>query len=253
MKRKKDVALLNRCKIQLSLVGLALLLTLSGCGGGGAEMPETYAVGDDSMPALGTVGVPGAEGTTFTTEQGEEGEPVTYVYGGLVSGGAEAEIYVDVLTADGTCSVIDESGVIQEAPDFTAEEGSVLVGKNTQAEDGILQVALQWTADSCTVTVSVVEGLQVSEPKDEPTITVTQAVDSIESMSPALLGLEGTSMEDYLVYPQDGYVLVDGETCYQMNVYSKDHSIQETCMLTLDGKTLYRLDRETGQVEQVKG
>lgn len=83
-------------------------------------MPEAYAVGDDSMPALGTVGVPGAEGTTFTAEQGEEGGSVAYVYGGLVSGGAETKIYVDALTAD-----------------------------------------------SCAVTVSVVEGLQVSGPQHE--------------------------------------------------------------------------------------
>ena len=253
MKRKKDVALLNRWKIRPALIGLALLLALSGCGGGGAEMPETYAVGDDSLPALGTVGGPGAEGTTFTTEESDDGSSVTYVYSGLVSGGAEAEIYVDALTADGTCSVIDESGVIQEAPDFTAEEGSVLVGKNTQAGDGILQAALQWTADSCTVTVSVAEGLQVTEPQDEPTITLTQAVDCIKSTEPSQLGLTGTSMADYLVYPQDGYVLVDGEACYQMNIYSQDHSIQETCMLSLDGRTLYRLDQATGQVEQVNG
>ena len=253
MKRKKDVAVLNRWKKRLPLLGLGLLLTLTSCGGGGEKMPEAYAVGEDSMPALGTVGVPGAEGTTFAAEESEDGSTITYVYSGLVSGNKEAEIYVDALTADGSCSVIDESGIIQDPPDFSAEEGSVLVGKNTQAEDGILEVGLQWTADSCTVTVSVAEGLQVSEPQPKPSLNVTQAVGTIESMSPSSLGLQGTSMSEYYVYPQEGYVLVDGQTCYQLSGYNKEHSIQETCMLSLDGQNLYRLNQETGQVEQLKG
>ena len=252
MKNKKDVAIVNRGKKGVPLLLVLLLLTLCGCGGGD-KMPETYGVGEDSLPALGMVGVPGGEGTTFTVEESEDGDITTYVYGGLVSGGTEAEIYVDALTADGSCSVIDESGIIQDPPDFTAEEGSVLVGKNTQAEDGILEIGLQWTADSCTVTVSVVEGIQVSEPPTLPTLNVTQAVDTIESIAPSELGLQGTSMSDYLVYPQDGYVLVDGQTCYQLDVYDKTHSIRETCMLSLDGQSLYRLNQETGQVEQVRG
>ena len=103
------------------------------CGGGGQHARSGYG------------GRPRRGGDTFAAEESEDGSTITYVYSGLVSGNKEAEIYVDALTADGSCSVIDESGIIQDPPDFSAEEGSVLVGKNTQAEDGILEVGLQWT------------------------------------------------------------------------------------------------------------
>lgn len=244
----------------LPLLGMTALLFLSGCGGDSASLPETYAVGEESMPALGMVGAVGTEGTTFTApgdeEENEEGseeesKTLSYVYSGLSSGRAEAEIYVTALMVNYDYKAIDEEGIIQEAPDFSTEEGSVLLGKNTEAGDGILQLALQWTADSCTVDVSFVEGLQVSEPKPLPSLTVTEAVDTIEGLSPSQLGLEGTSMDAYLVYAREGYVLVDGEACYQLDVYNEDHSIQETCLLSLDGQLLYSLDRSTGQITEL--
>lgn len=240
------------------LPALALLLgfALGGCGGGAAEPPEAYGIDEDSLPALGMVGRPGTEGTTFTAEEAEEGESATYVYGGLSDGGAEAKIYVNALTTDYGCSIIDESGtVLSEPVDFSVEEGSVLIGKNTEAGDGIFQVSLQWTAESCTVSVSVAEGLQVTQPQEEmplgTALTTQEAVESIESLSPQTLGLDGASMEGYFVYAQDGYVMVDGQACYLMNVYDEDHAIRESCLLSLDGQKLYLLDRETGQVRPV--
>ena len=58
-------------------------------------------------------------------------------------------------------------------------------------------------------------------------------------------------MSEYLVYARDGYVMVDDQACFVMDIYDQKHAIQETCLLTLDGKKLYRLDRATQQVTEL--
>ena len=41
-------------------------------------------------------------------------------------------------------------------------------------------------------------------------------------MPPSQLGLPGDSMEDYTIFPIDGFVKVDGLDCRRFNVYDKN-------------------------------
>lgn len=230
----------------------ALTLLLGSCGGK-EEPPEAYTVGEESLPALGTVGEEQTESLSFTSETDEESGETQYIYSGLSAGGEEAKVYVEQLVQNYECSVIDDTGTIQsQEPDYSAEEGTVLVGKNTQSGDGIFQVELQWNQDSCTISTAILEGMQVTEPEEEEGLTTEEAVDTIEKSSTELLGLPGASMEEYLVYAKDGYVMVDDEACFLLDIYDQDHAYQQTCLLSLDGKHLYRLDRVTQEVTQLQ-
>ena len=232
-------------------LGAVLALLLSGCGNGSAALPETYTIGEESLPALGEIGEPGGEGTACTPGEETQDGSTTYLYTGLASGGAAAQTYVSALVADYGCSVIADDGTIQEEPDFSAEEGDVFVGKDTQTEDGVFRVEVKWSADSCTVSVSLQEGVQVRE-AESVSLTMEEAVQAVEEMSPQTFGLPGTSMKDYFVYARDGYVMVDEQACFCLDIYDSEHAIQSTCMLSLDGQQLYLLDGETQQVKQLK-
>ncbi|HIY21899.1 MAG TPA: hypothetical protein H9841_08370 [Candidatus Flavonifractor merdigallinarum] len=240
-------------KLLILGLSLALAVMLGSCGDKKEPLPETYTEGEDSLPALGMAGDEEEEqqqSLTVTSETDEESGETKYVYTGLSAGGAEAKSYVDQLVQNYGCSVIDDTGTVQAEPDFSAEEGTVLVGKDTESESGIFQVQLQWNQDSCTVSTAILEGLKVAEPEEEG-LTTEEAVQAIENSSTQVLGLPGTSMSEYLVYARDGYVMVDDQACFVMDIYDQKHAIQETCLLTLDGKKLYRLDRATQQVTEL--
>ena len=46
-----------------------------------------------------------------------------------------------------------------------------------------------------------------------------EALDYVRGLPPALLGLEGSSMEDYRIYALDGMALIDGIPCIPVGVY----------------------------------
>ena len=77
-------------------------------------------------------------------------------------------------------------------------------------------------------------------------MTYVDAVDFIKSLSPATLGLEGSSMADYSVYPMDGAVLVDGILCLKLQAYPPHEETQAnviggTYLLSGDKAHLYLL------------
>ena len=58
------------------------------------------------------------------------------------------------------------------------------------------------------------------------------------------LGLSGSDMSSYLLFPEEGIVMVDGMPCYCINAYGReDHQILDTYLVSEDGSGLYRLDR----------
>ena len=88
-------------------------------------------------------------------------------------------------------------------------------------------------------------------------MTTTETLEYIRRFTPASLGLSGQSMDDYEIYAADNVVLVDGYTCSELSVYSKDASagtndIEGWFLLSRGSdRTLFRLDRETGELTKL--
>jgi hypothetical protein len=79
-------------------------------------------------------------------------------------------------------------------------------------------------------------------------------MEQIRSMSPAHLGLSGDSMDDYTIFPIDGFVKVDGLDCRRFNVYSKHDpgSIAATYFFSVDQQHIYMLNPTDNSVSTIK-
>lgn len=92
------------------------------------ELPETIMVGETSIAGM----------TLGADESGalaEKSKLVIYRYTNLVDAGKAAETYVGQLAAESPAfSVVDEEFVRTDRPDFTAEEGMVLMARNVPVE-----------------------------------------------------------------------------------------------------------------------
>lgn len=235
------------------------------------ELPLMYTLGETEVHALPVWG----ESTVYLEEQeapaveedtGEEvPEPtaVTYRYEALSSPGTIASVYITLLTAQdvGFSQVDEELTRIEEPEEPAVEAGSVQLAKNAPEEGKALSIQLDWTAELCTVTADLVDG-RVKDPPPPVTpagpsaLTADQALEYIQSLEPAALGLEGTSMEDYDLLLQDGSVLIDNNPCVRINAYrvssqTGTNEIGGNYFLSLDGAHVYRLDVDSNSVEEL--
>lgn len=247
--KKKALALLFA--VTLPFLGL-----LTGCGKDDkTALPETYQIGEDAAPAL-RLGE--QEGTLEDADTPEEGEVVAYAYtyGGLSDAKALANAYAALLTSEeNSFTVVDEEGYQAELPDFSQEEGTVYLAKPSAVEGKLFEVSVAWKEGQCEVAITQPEGEILKAEVVDP-MTLPDAVDYIRSLSPVDLGLTGSSMADYNIYPSMGAVFVDGSACLELNIYSKENvsetnDIQGTYLLTGDKKHLYRLDRVAGTVVEI--
>lgn len=242
------------------LAACLCLCLLAGCGGDkeeegetGSELPTEYSVGEGSVAALSL-----AEGSSAALRT-----VTTYRYEGLENAGSTVSSYVKQLGGEESgFSVVDEEYVVADSPDFTQPEGQVLLAKNLEGteeapvENRLIYVRITWSEDSCTVEADEADG-QVTTPPPPPSgMTLIEAQDYLSSLSPAALGLSGESMKEYSIYTMNGAVLVDGNPCVRLNVYSNDND-QHTnelvgCFLMNgNGTHLYRLDPESNTVEEL--
>lgn len=226
----------------------ALCLPLAACGdeAGAPEPPAAYEIGGEHIPSLDeSLGEEGYELTAAEAPvEGAEPEAYQYTYAGLPSGGLAVGEYAALLTGeDYGFEPVDGTGGAAEAPDYTAEEGAVVLARPAEEEGRILRLSLAWTATGCTVELERPAG-SVARPAQP--MTNNDAVAFLKELSPTQLGLEGESMGPYLVYPVEGQVLVDGVPCLRLNVYLRDgaqvNRIVGTYMLTGDRRHLYRLE-----------
>ena len=226
---------------------LTALLLLAGCGGGngGAALPESYTVGEESSPALNTLVTLNSD-AQFQQTQDEESDSVTYLYSQLTSGSETAQTYTQALETD--CGYTIEPDAEGGSVDFSASSGQVLAVHETEDPEEVLLLTIQWEETSCSVTPSLTPADQLPQPES---VTLKQAVEHIQSVPPEQLGLSGKA-EDYLFVPQDGTVLLDDQPCYCVNVYQRQpYQILESFLLTLPDLQIYRLDRESGQATPV--
>lgn len=225
------------------LLAACLALALCACGGENAAMPETYQVTkDETLPAFGqALPEETQDGLAYTPlEEGEGDEGVTsYQYTGLTNGGVAVESYVSDLTANYGCQVIDEENTVTQPPDYTQEEGSVTVGKDSEDESGLCVLTLTWTGVSCTVERTFQAGESIQQPQN---LSLTDAADEVKDY----LRSQGYASDDYVVWADEGLVRLDNIVCIQVKVYTADeHAIQNTYLVAAQGGDIYLLDRDS--------
>lgn len=254
------------------------------------ELPLMYKLGETEVHALPVWG----ESTVYLEEdpvplidpppveeeppagdaEGEEGakdekpeeppEPtvVAYRYEGLSSPGTLAGVYTTLMTAEdvGFSRVDRELTRVEEEP-LPVEAGTVRLAKNAPEDGKAMCILLEWTEELCTVTVDLVDGRVKNPPQPESPMgpvgmSADQIVDYMGSLNPAVLGLEGTTMDDYELLLQDGSVLIDGNPCVRVNAYGTDrqtgtNTIGGNYFISLDGSHIYRLDVASDTVSEL--
>lgn len=231
-----------------------ILLALSGCKGNKNTPPESFQIGEDSAPALH---LPDGGGILDdSTQPGEDGQGgYTYTYQELPDAAALAEEYAALLTQeDSGFSPVDGELAETDLPDFTREEGTVSLVKPSVQEGRLLQIDLAWSQGQCVVTVSTPEGELKPQPDPSEAMTLREAVEYLQTLSPARLGLDpDRAMSDYVIYPKTGAVFVDGVPCLELDLYQRnpeDTLDFVACYLVSgDKRNLYRLDYATNTVE----
>lgn len=258
-------------------------------------LPTEIPIGDD-------VSIKGMElGADESGALYEKAKTITYTYSNLVDAGKAAETYVGQLAAESPAfSVVDEEFVrLRDKPDYTTEEGMVLLARNvpvpapeatdppeTESPEGtedpdvsaeptpepepepteepityVHTVRITWSPGVCVVTADEQVGKVTSPPPAASTakhpVTQRGAVQQLEKMNPADLGLPGDSMDLFEVIPMAATEEVNGVPCIRMHVYS-DHNaaasndFMECYLLSLDAEHLYHLNLETNEITELE-
>lgn len=198
-------------------------------------------------------------------EEEEPAEPtaVGYRYEGLSSPGTLVDVYTTLMTAKdvGFSQVDGELTRFEEPEPLAVERGTVRLAKNAPEDGKAMCILLEWTEELCTVTADLVDGRVKSPPAPVTPmgpvgLSTDQIMDYMASLNPAVLGLEGTTMENYELLIQDGSVLIDGNPCVRVNAYGTDqrtgtNTIGGNYFISLDGSHLYRLDVASDTVSEL--
>lgn len=192
---------------------------------------EAYTVGEDTVASLDTILAEGegellALRTTPEKSKAEEEGRLTYIYE-LTNYASVVNRYLDlVLGGEVGFSLADESYLIQEErPELVDEEGALMVAKASVVEGKVFQLVIGWSQENnmLAVRVSTPEGqLRQPEPEKEPQpASLQEQLDTIQTMNPSQLGLEGRSMDQYVVLSTTGFVKVDDILCRRFTIYEK--------------------------------
>jgi len=227
-------------KTSFFLAAVLLLNLFTACGGKGDEPPATYAIGDDEVVSLDSIIDEGAAvlsaieaPTEAAISMGEE--QYVYHYRQIDDPAEMAEEYIRVLCGTEQGFVMTDEGNQQlaEEPNLELLSGQVILEKKSATEPAegesakIFQVVVAWSEFSIAIRTSHQEGTilppPVPEEEEEPVVTaVMEQLDYFNSLQPRDIGLEGDNMGDYMVYPKEGWVLVDSFSCRELTVYLED-------------------------------
>lgn len=221
----------------------AALCVLTACGGGDAPLEvytldgtEQTVVALDSILAEGEAVMTSIDAPTDEAAQAGLELSHTYHYKQMEDPAALAARYISVLrTEQGFTPIDDENHQLAEEPDLETLSGSLTLAKALESSDSekkLFRVIVAWSEYAVAVQVSQVPGRILPPPEPEtpaeeeasqPTSMMEQ-LDYFNSLNPEKLGLVGNDMNDYMVYPQQGWVLVDGIYCREIMVYLEDQA-----------------------------
>ena len=219
----------------------ASLCVLTACGGGDAPL-EVYTLGEgeetvvalDSILSEGEAVLSSINAPTDAAAQAGLDQSHTYHYKQMEDPAALAARYISVLRGEqGFTPIDDMNQQLAEEPDLETLSGSMTLGKKMETSDDtrkIFRVVVGWSEYAVAVQVAAVDGRILPPPEPEksseaeasqPTSMMEQ-LDYFNTLNPEKLGLTGNDMNDYMVYPQQGWVLVDGISCREIMVYLAD-------------------------------
>ena len=251
----------------LLTAGAALCL-LTACGDSGAPL-EAYTLGEggetvvalDSILAEGEAVMSSIDAPTDAAAQAGLPESHTYHYRQMEDPAALAARYIGVLRSEeqGFTPIDEQNRRLAEEPDLETLTGSLILAKKLESSDDtkkIFRVVVGWSEYAVAVQVAEVEGriLPPPEPEKEeegpagtpaqPT-SIMEQLEYFNGLNPEKLGLEGSDMSEYLVYPQQGRVLVNGISCREILVYLADAESGEnvhmgTYFLSSDLTSMYK-------------
>ena len=246
----------------LTVSVLALCLLLAGCGEKLPKPPEFYEIGENSIISLDQF-MGAATGTLIQIEKPTEETPDQYIYhyDQLLDAPHLVKTYYEhlMLPEQGFTLTDDTFLPLEEAASFDGLTGELILVRPAVEEKKLFCLTIGWTVEQvCTVNVSCVDGSIRKPPKEEPQkaptpATLVEQIDHMYTYSPAALGLEGSNLNSYKIFPVEGIMSVDQKACRQFNVYQVREEdqvsvIAGTYLLTLDLQSLYRLDLATNGV-----
>lgn len=252
---------------KILILSLCLTLVLTACGSK-AELPETYEMDTLSLKSLTAVLGEGEKGAVLAAEKTPDAEtPGTdakalaadgstaeivydYSYKKLTSGGTNADAYAAYLASDEKFRSVDADGSAADRPDYTAETGEAYLRRTT--DDGKTDVTahLSWEKAACEITFTCTPA---DDSDASANMTNGDAISYFETLDPTMLGLSGSSMDEYAIYPMDSVAEVDGTPCLKVQIY-RNHQPENsnlpvgTYLYTSD-RHIYRVDGKNAAVE----
>lgn len=224
-------------KTMILLAVLAMLCVLTACKKEEGPL-ESYSLDEaDTVVALDTILGEGeavlASIDAPTDVAVNEGLEVarTYHYRKMDDPAALAARYVQLLrSSENGFQVLDsENRQNPNEPDMEVLAGSVILGKaaaeNEAEGDRIFRVVVGWSEYAVAVQLTYIDGKILPPPvEEEPEEAsqpkaMTEQLEYFNGLNPEKLGLVGDDMNDYTVYPRQGWVLVDDIPCREMDVY----------------------------------
>ena len=229
---------------------------------------EAYTLGEDTTISLDTILLEGegelialrSPGKAKSDSSTGVDDRFTYIY--ELNNPAEVmNRYLDaVLGGDQGFSLVSEEYIIldEQRPELQDAEGVLILARPSVVEGHVFQLVIGWSQASANLAVraSAPEGTITKpepEPEPEPT-SVSEQMEQLRSMTPAELGLGGSSMDDYTIFPVDGFVMVNGQECRRFNLYPKGDTgaIAGNYFLSTDGQHVYVLDPGTNTVSTIR-
>ena len=243
---------------------LAVCLLLSGCKDKLPKPPEFYEIDDNSITSLDQF-IGAAEGTLIQIEKPTEELPDQFFYHYdqvLDPQDQVRHYYQHLIQPEQGFTLTDDTYLpLEEEADFSKLTGELILVRPAVEEKKLFRLIIGWTAEQvCTVNVGRVDGTIRKPPKEESEAvkkpepaTLVEQIDHMYTYTPAELGLEGSDLSAYKIFPVEGIMSVDDKACRQFNIYQVRESenvstIAGIYLLTLDLQSLYHLDLATNSV-----
>ena len=257
------------------LTAAAALCLLTACGGDDGPL-EAYTLDGteesvaslDSILAEGEAVLTSIDAPTDAAAQAGLALSHTYHYRQMEDPAAMAARYISVLRAEQGFTPIDsENRRLAEEPNLETLSGSMTLAKALESSDDakkLFRVIVAWSEYAIGIQVAQVDGriLPAPQPEKEEEAAASKPTSMMEQMeffdnlNPEKLGLVGNDMSDYTVYPQQGWVLVDGNYCREIRVYLENVSdganvYMGTYFLSSDLERMYKKE-STGKLVVVE-